>query len=151
LPSDRDSAARTLDYLNEVDKQEGYALKWHLEKIAGNPDNFRRWEARLVGEWGLLEKVRQGEKQCYRKTERGNKVHETLKEWNDLGPIYKELVKPKLSPSSWYPLEKGKDFGSMSNQVQPAVKIDSSCPKCHKELVGDESFCRNCGTRLGEP
>ncbi|MDG6985714.1 MAG: hypothetical protein JRM73_03100 [Nitrososphaerota archaeon] len=103
MPSDRDSALRALDYLNEVDKQGGCALKWHLERIAGNSDNFRRWEARLVTDWKLLEKVKQGDKECYSKTRRGEKIHASLKDWGDLGPIYQELVRPRLRPSSWYP------------------------------------------------
>jgi hypothetical protein len=89
--------------LNEVDRQSGCALKWHLEKIAGNVNQFRIWEDCLVNEWKLLEKARVGEKECYRKTKRGEEIHETLKNWRDLGPIFSELVRPRLRPSSWYP------------------------------------------------
>ena len=73
---------RTLDYLNEVDNQGG-AMRRQLERIAGDWDNFKRWETRLVIEWRVLEIAGKGEKKCYRKTDRGEKIHESLREWKE--------------------------------------------------------------------
>ena len=64
--------------------------------IAGNEENLRRWEEKLCNEWRLVEKVQDGERVYYGKTDLGQTLHTLLKNHEYLGGLFEELIRDRL-------------------------------------------------------
>lgn len=75
------------EFLDAIDKGRGEASKWELIKIAGNETAFNRWVTDLLQEHRLVEKLNKGGTIIFRKTERGEVLHKTLKDWHLLAPL----------------------------------------------------------------
>jgi len=90
---------KILEYLDQIDKDGGKALKWHLEKIAGNKANFERWVDRcLIEKYRFVVRVTENGKEFYAKTAEGEKVHQLLKSWGPFLPYLLEFGSARLQP-----------------------------------------------------
>ena len=90
---------KLLEYLDAIDDKDGKANWMTFYRIGGNTANTNRWldymKVRdLVSEFVELENEK--EKKYYRKTERGNDLHNILKNRDLAAILTKELPKRKL-------------------------------------------------------
>lgn len=67
--------------------------------IAGNEENLRRWEQKLITEWRIVEKFQEEDRDYYRKTDFGDNLHKLLKNHQFLGGLFEELIRDRLRPS----------------------------------------------------
>ena len=66
--------------------------------IAGNENNLRRREQKLIGEWRIVEKFQDQDRDFYRKTGFGEHLHKLLKNHTFLGGLFEELIRDRLKP-----------------------------------------------------
>lgn len=92
--------ARTLRYLDTVDAGTGRASRISFYNIAGNEENLRRWEQKLINEWRIVEKFQDDGRDYYRKTMFGEHLHKLLKNHQFLGGLFEELIRDRLRPST---------------------------------------------------
>lgn len=78
----RDPPAKCLEFLNAIDRNHGKASKWELIKIAGNETAFRRWVTDFLQLHKFIEENKEGRFTFFKKTERGETFHKTLKDWH---------------------------------------------------------------------
>ena len=91
----RDPPTRCLEFFNAIDRNHGKASKWELIKIAGNETAFRRWITDLLERHKLVERIKEGRYTFFKKTERGEIFHKTLKDWH-IVVAYKRLSGKRL-------------------------------------------------------
>ena len=77
----RDPPTQCLDFLDAIEKRDGRASKWDLIKIAGNEAAFRRWITNFLQYHKFIEQAKENRKTIFRKTERGELFHQTLRDW----------------------------------------------------------------------
>jgi hypothetical protein len=92
---------RTLLYLEAIDAGGGKSSRMAFYNIAGNEENLRRWELKLITEWRIVEKF-QGDdgREYYRKTALGEHLHTLLKNHEYLGSLFEELIRDRLKPGT---------------------------------------------------
>lgn len=73
---------KCLEFLNCIEKNNGKASKWDLIKIAGNEAAFGRWITKFLEHHRFVEHFKEGRVTFFRKTERGELFHRTLKDWH---------------------------------------------------------------------
>jgi len=78
----KDPATKCVEFLDEIERKEGRATKWDLIKIAGNEAAFKRWITDLLQHHRFVDKTREGRTTYFKKTERGELFHKTLKDWH---------------------------------------------------------------------
>jgi len=93
--------SRILRYFDAIDQGNGRSPRMAFYQIAGNEDNLRRWEKKLCEEWRLVEKLEEGERVSYRKTELGENLHKLLKNHDYVGTLFEELIRDRLRPIDW--------------------------------------------------
>jgi len=64
--------------------------------IAGNEENLRRCEQKLINEWRLVTKNEEDGREYYRKTELGEHLHKLLKSHEYVGGLFQELIRDRL-------------------------------------------------------
>jgi hypothetical protein len=65
--------------------------------IAGNEENLRRWEQKLIEEWRLVSRVQEDDgRDYYKKTDLGEHLHSLLKNHEYLGTLFEELIRDRL-------------------------------------------------------
>ena len=64
--------------------------------IAGNEENLRRWEQKLISEWRIVTKSEEDGREYYRKTELGEHLHKLLKSHEYVGGLFQELIRDRL-------------------------------------------------------
>ena len=90
---------KILEYLDEIDKDGGKSLKWHLIKIAGNEANFERWVDRcLIRKYRFVVCIVEDGKELYAKTAEGERAHQFLRTWGSFLPYLAEFGSAKLQP-----------------------------------------------------
>ena len=95
-------AKRILQYLDSIDQASGRAKKMDFLRIAGNEVNANQWidylsRCNLISEQddpGHNDEGGGGRK-YYVKTELGEKVHEVLRNHENLGPLLDDLSRTK--------------------------------------------------------
>ena len=92
----RDAATKTLEFMNIIEKKNGKALKWDLYKIAGNQAAFTRWVKNYLQKEKLIEEVKKGKRVFFKKTERGEILHQTLKYDRKLFVAFKRISEKRL-------------------------------------------------------
>lgn len=78
----KDATTKALEFLDAIQKNGGEASKWDLIKIAGNEAAFRRWIPNFFQKHRFVEESKEGRKTLFRKTEKGEKLHQTLRDWH---------------------------------------------------------------------
>lgn len=78
----KDPPSKCLEFLNAIDRNHGKASKWELVKIAGNEAAFRRWITNFLRLHKFVEETKEGKYTFFRKTERGETFHKTLRDWH---------------------------------------------------------------------
>jgi predicted transcriptional regulator len=78
----RDATTKALEFLNAIEKNNGKASKWDLIKVAGNEAAFRRWVTKFLQKHKFLEETTEGRKTIFKKTEKGETLHQTLRDWH---------------------------------------------------------------------
>jgi hypothetical protein len=83
---------RILQYLDTINDGKGRAKRMDFLRIAGNESNLNDWIEYLVL-CNLIseETAQEGGKTSYVMTEYGRRVHEVLKVYNYLGPLFGDL------------------------------------------------------------
>jgi hypothetical protein len=87
---------RTLRYLDAIDAGEDGASRMAFYSIAGNEENLRRWESKLCDQWRMVERVQDGDRVIYRKTDLGQSLHRLLKNHAYVGSLFEELIRDRL-------------------------------------------------------
>ena len=64
--------------------------------IAGNEENLRRWEQKLINEWRLVAKNEEDGREYYTKTDLGETLHKLLKSHDYVGSLFEELIRDRL-------------------------------------------------------
>ena len=64
--------------------------------IAGNEENLRRWEQKLINEWRLVAKNEEAGREYYTKTDLGETLHKLLKSHEYVGSLFEELIRDRL-------------------------------------------------------
>ena len=64
--------------------------------IAGNEENLRRWEQKLINEWRLVAKNEEDGREFYTKTDLGETLHKLLKNHDYVGTLFEELIRDRL-------------------------------------------------------
>jgi len=90
--------SRTLRYLEAVDETGGRASLMAFYNIAGNEENLKRWEKKLIEEWRVVEKFGDEGREYYRKTALGESLHRLLKNHDYVGSLFEELIRDRLRP-----------------------------------------------------
>jgi len=72
---------KALEFLRAIERNNGKASKWELIKIAGNEAAFRRWITNFLLHHKFLEEFKEARVTFFRKTKRGERFHELLKDW----------------------------------------------------------------------
>jgi hypothetical protein len=93
-------AKRILQYLDCIDKASGRAKKMDFLRIAGNETNANQWidylcRCNLISEQDDPGRSNETGKMYYAKTELGEKVHEVLKNHEQLGPLLDDMSRMK--------------------------------------------------------
>jgi hypothetical protein len=91
---------RTLQYLEAIDEGGGKCSRMTFYNIAGNEENLRRWETKLCDEWRLVSKMKEDEREYYKKTDLGEHLHSLLKNHEYVGNLFEELIRDRLRPRS---------------------------------------------------
>ena len=84
---------RILQYLDRILEGDGRAKRMDFLRVAGNESNLNDWVKYLV-QCNLIKELSQEEgsgKTTYVMTEYGRKVHEILRNYNYLGPLFGDL------------------------------------------------------------
>jgi predicted transcriptional regulator len=81
LASRRSPDIIALEILNCIDEK-GKASKWDIVKILGNEAQFKKWIDDFFLMEGILVETKKGRNYSYVKTERGNLLHQFLKQGN---------------------------------------------------------------------
>jgi hypothetical protein len=90
---------RTLLYLDAIDEGGGRSSRMSFYNIAGNEENLRRWEQKLIEEWRLVSRVQEDDgRDYYKKTDLGQHLHSLLKNHEYLGTLFDELIRDRLRP-----------------------------------------------------
>jgi hypothetical protein len=87
---------RTFRYLEAIEQAQGKASRMAFYNIAGNEENLRRWEQKLIDEWRLVTKNEEDGREYYRKTELGEHLHKLLKSHEYVGSLFQELIRDRL-------------------------------------------------------
>ena len=87
---------RTYRYLEAIDKAQGKATRMAFYNIAGNEENLRRWEQKLMNEWRLVAKNEEDGREYYTKTDLGETLHKLLKSHQYVGSLFEELIRDRL-------------------------------------------------------
>ena len=85
--------------MDAIETGGGRCSRMNFYYIAGNEDNLRRWEQKLIGEWRIVEKFQEQDRDLYRKTSFGEHLHKLLKNHTFLGGLFEELIRDRLKPS----------------------------------------------------
>lgn len=92
----RDAADKCLEFLDIVEKKNGKASKWDFIKIAGSEAAFRRWVTNFLLKHRLVEELKEGRKTLFKKTERGELLHRTLRYDSHLVIAFKRISGERL-------------------------------------------------------
>ena len=87
---------RTFRYLEAVELAQGKAPRMSFYNIAGNEENLRRWEQKLINEWRIVTKYEEEGREYYRMTELGEHLHKLLKSHEYVGGLFEELTRDRL-------------------------------------------------------
>ena len=86
----------TFRYLEAIEHTQGKAPRMAFYNIAGNEENLRRWEQKLINEWRLVARYEEDGREYYRKTELGELLHKLLKSHEYVGGLFEELIRDRL-------------------------------------------------------
>ena len=64
--------------------------------IAGNEENLRRWEQKLINAWRQVAKNDEQGREYYTKTHLGETLHKLLKNHDYVGTLFEELIRDRL-------------------------------------------------------
>jgi len=78
----RDATTKAKELLYAIEKNNGKASKWDLIKVAGNEAAFRRWIPNFFLKYRFMEERKEGRKTLHNETERGERLHKTLRDWH---------------------------------------------------------------------
>jgi len=83
---------KVLQYLNKISEGEGRAKRMDFLRIAGNEANLNDWVEYLI-RCNLIveEKSQEDGRSAYVMTEFGRKMHDILKDYYYLGPLFGDL------------------------------------------------------------
>jgi DNA-binding transcriptional ArsR family regulator len=82
--------------LDAIEQAQGKAPRMAFYNIAGNEENLRRWEQKLINEWRLVTAYEEDGRQYYKKTELGEHLHRLLKSHEYIGSLFEELIRDRL-------------------------------------------------------
>lgn len=72
---------KCLEFLEAIQRKNGKASKWDLIKLAGNEAAFRRWITNFLQHHKFLEEYKEGKVTLFRKTEKGERLHGLLRDY----------------------------------------------------------------------
>jgi wobble nucleotide-excising tRNase len=86
-----------LEFLDEIDRKGGRALRHDLYKIAGSEAFLNRWLEGFFKHHNFLKEVKEGRKTFYIKTEEGQLFHNTLKDGRFF-TAYRQISRRRFRP-----------------------------------------------------
>jgi len=82
-------------YFEEIDNNDGEASRINLYRIAGSEESLNRW-IKYLTERGWIEETEENGRKIYSKTERGEKLHQILMDWDIVTALTFELSGKRL-------------------------------------------------------